>query len=313
MWTSFSQHPSQIPLRIISFSLTHRRRFPSVSSQAAPGGGGLQGILKSLGGMPALPAFQVVSSLNNQQAEMMVHHFAYSELPERKWLLPALGVCLLHLEHLITVLSPPTPLPHSLSGRQPTVPSERHRKQPRNAVTVWIQIPPPWTVIPGKGLQQISPVCTQDRQFEYFNCFPGGHDLFDLKRKGGRGNFFQAITTCYMCITTMYCAHIFQMYHTLKYLLDRTLSPVLPVQPTIRSSTTHPLRTHFPSAQCRFPKSGKSWWDKDGQMPNSSSHGSQDTLGIWLKGMSALQLPLISSLRKTFKIRSTVYPLTMKL
>ena len=45
-------------------------------------GGGLQGILKSLGGMPALPAFQVVSSLNNQQAEMTVHHFAYSELPE---------------------------------------------------------------------------------------------------------------------------------------------------------------------------------------------------------------------------------------
>ena len=45
-------------------------------------GGGVRGILKSLGGMPALPAFQVGSSLNNQQAEMMVHHFAYSELPE---------------------------------------------------------------------------------------------------------------------------------------------------------------------------------------------------------------------------------------
>ena len=110
---------------------------------------------------------------------------------------------------------------------------------------------------PGKGLQQISPVCTQDRQFEYFNCFPGGHDLFDLKRKGGRGNFFQAITTCYMYITTMYCAHIFQVSHTLKYLLDRTLAPVLPMQPTISSSTTHPLRTHFPSTQCHFPKSGK--------------------------------------------------------
>lgn len=151
--------------------------------------------------------------------------------------------------------------------------------------------------IPAKGLQQTSPVCAQDSQLEYFNCFPGSHDLFDLKRKGGRGNFFQAITTCYMCITTKYCAHIFQMYHTLKYLLDKTLTPVFQMQPTISSSIYTSIQNTFPNCPVLLSQE----WERADETNmsrclNSSSCGPQDTLGIWLRGMSALQPPLIASL-----------------
>lgn len=71
------------------------------------------------------------------------------------------------------------------------------------------------------------------------------------------------------------------MYHTLKYLLDKTLTAVFQMQPTISSYI-------YPSTQNTFPNCpvllSQEWERADetnmGRCLNSSSYGPQDTLGI---------------------------------
>lgn len=98
------------------------------------------------------------------------------------------GGCLLHLEYyLLTPLGPLPPL-LAFSGRQPTAPSERGRKQPRNAGL--------WSL--GRDFSKQALCELKTSNLSILIVFLGKTILFDLDCKGRRESLFQARSLCCM-------------------------------------------------------------------------------------------------------------------
>lgn len=162
----------------------------------------------------------------------------------------------------------------SLSGRQPTDPSER-QEAARSAISVWIRILLPWTIYDlWKGTPAAKPRMNSEQTIWVSSLFSGESEFCLLKTpKEEEKNFFPDISTCYVCLTAIRShAHMFQVYYTLKYLLNKTLILSLTCDPPSVHPSIHSVHI---SHHC-FPKSRN---ELDGIMP-SPFHGAQDTVGI---------------------------------
>lgn len=185
--------------------------------------------------------------------------FIFTPRGVEKWLLPASGACLLYLEHFATVLPSLQPLCliFSLAGRPQLYQRDTEEFRFRHR---WIQITLPWTVVSGKGLKQVSPVWTPERQFEYFNCFLGSHNFVHSTLQRRERNFFAShiYTLCVFNSYILYITHIsFRCTTPWNICEIKTLILSFKCNPLSIHSSIHSVHvSQVPTAHHCFPKSG---------------------------------------------------------